>query len=470
MSDINTLILKALNEKSLYGLEIIKYVENITNGKVVLKQPSLYSALRRFEQKKLVTSYWEDSEFGGKSHYYTITRLGKEVLNDRLSRNAPLSPVFFNDSQKNTNIKSYAPTSPNNSFSEVIKHYIEPDNNFISKKEDNIQKQQENSFEEILFPDVDEDLFFDEVLDDETEQNYEKSIAEKEKIDYKNILGDLFLDEETTSDFKTPISDSNIKLQQSHQLNTNITPTSLEQKTSEEDDNKKLIEKGHEHAREIERILSEQTSSEDKKINSESNIGVELLDEISKRHQNDKIEQPNFIKEENYSLSKQKKFDDIPSLNYMPLKRKSNKYLLINKLKWHSQIITSIFVLIEIIAFFAYYFVNNYLNLEEYILFGCSVLICLVIQLIFGIKYRNFPDKKIRKEYKWGLNLFYRFIAVALLLVCVGSINLLLGTSFNQFLEISVLLRWLLPSILIVNILFNWFITFILSKKNKYKI
>ena len=59
------------------GYEIIKEVEQQTNGKVKLKQPSLYSSLKRFEQKGYITSYWGDSDIGGRRHYYSITPTGK---------------------------------------------------------------------------------------------------------------------------------------------------------------------------------------------------------------------------------------------------------------------------------------------------------------------------------------------------------------------------------------------------------
>ena len=81
MLNINVLILKALQGKSLYGLEIIKSISEQSNGKINIKQPSLYSALRRFEVKGYVSSYWEDSDIGGKRHYYTLTKSGQDFLN-----------------------------------------------------------------------------------------------------------------------------------------------------------------------------------------------------------------------------------------------------------------------------------------------------------------------------------------------------------------------------------------------------
>lgn len=75
---VNNIILKTLVNGDKYGYEIIKEVEEISDGKFKLKQPSLYSSLSRFEDKKFVTSYWGDSDIGGRRHYYHITDLGLE--------------------------------------------------------------------------------------------------------------------------------------------------------------------------------------------------------------------------------------------------------------------------------------------------------------------------------------------------------------------------------------------------------
>lgn len=78
---VNNIILESLLSGDKYGYEIIKIVEEKSNGKIILKQPSLYSSLKRFETKGFITSYWGDSDIGGKRHYYTITETGKNYYN-----------------------------------------------------------------------------------------------------------------------------------------------------------------------------------------------------------------------------------------------------------------------------------------------------------------------------------------------------------------------------------------------------
>ena len=55
---------------------------------IEIKQPSLYSSLKRMEVQKLVSSYWKDSAIGGKRHYYCLTNEGRKFLEDN-----PIIPV-----------------------------------------------------------------------------------------------------------------------------------------------------------------------------------------------------------------------------------------------------------------------------------------------------------------------------------------------------------------------------------------
>jgi len=58
-------------------------VREASGGSFVLKQPTLYSALKRLESQKLITGYWQDSAIGGKRHYYKLTDLGHKSLDDK---------------------------------------------------------------------------------------------------------------------------------------------------------------------------------------------------------------------------------------------------------------------------------------------------------------------------------------------------------------------------------------------------
>ncbi|MCL2484046.1 MAG: PadR family transcriptional regulator [Firmicutes bacterium] len=78
---INNIILHSLLEGDKYGYEIIKEVEERSNGQLKIKQPSLYSALNRLSDRGLIDGYVRDSAIGGKRRYFSLTELGREQLN-----------------------------------------------------------------------------------------------------------------------------------------------------------------------------------------------------------------------------------------------------------------------------------------------------------------------------------------------------------------------------------------------------
>ncbi len=78
---VQYLILSTLKDGSKYGLEIIEAISKRTNGGYLLKKPTLYSCLTRLEKKGYISSsFWGESEFGGKRHYYSLTDAGRENL------------------------------------------------------------------------------------------------------------------------------------------------------------------------------------------------------------------------------------------------------------------------------------------------------------------------------------------------------------------------------------------------------
>ena len=76
---INTIILRSLYDGDRYGYEIIAEIERKSHGQYSLKQPSLYSALKRLEKEGYVTSYWGGSVGGGRRKYFSLTEEGKAI-------------------------------------------------------------------------------------------------------------------------------------------------------------------------------------------------------------------------------------------------------------------------------------------------------------------------------------------------------------------------------------------------------
>ncbi|HEY8443458.1 MAG TPA: PadR family transcriptional regulator [Clostridia bacterium] len=78
--NIDTIILRSLSEGDKYGYEILKEIESKTQGEYILKQPTLYSCLKRLEQQGYITSFWGQITLGGRRKYYRLTPAGKEYF------------------------------------------------------------------------------------------------------------------------------------------------------------------------------------------------------------------------------------------------------------------------------------------------------------------------------------------------------------------------------------------------------
>ncbi len=78
------LLLKLLEEKDMYGYEMIDTLRKKSNNVFELKAGTLYPLLHSLESKGLLTSY--EQEFAGKVRkYYSITKEGKGVLEKKKS-------------------------------------------------------------------------------------------------------------------------------------------------------------------------------------------------------------------------------------------------------------------------------------------------------------------------------------------------------------------------------------------------
>ncbi|MCH5163960.1 MAG: helix-turn-helix transcriptional regulator, partial [Clostridiales bacterium] len=77
---IDTIILKALQAGDRYGYDIIKEIEQKSDGQYVIKQPTLYSCLKRLEVQGFVKSYWGSKSIGGRKKYFTLTDMGRELF------------------------------------------------------------------------------------------------------------------------------------------------------------------------------------------------------------------------------------------------------------------------------------------------------------------------------------------------------------------------------------------------------
>ena len=75
-----TIILAQLAHRDSYGYEINKELQRKSDSKYEMKEATMYSAFRRLEQSGMIMSYWGDENKGARRRYYSITKLGRAVL------------------------------------------------------------------------------------------------------------------------------------------------------------------------------------------------------------------------------------------------------------------------------------------------------------------------------------------------------------------------------------------------------
>lgn len=76
-------VLSLLEQREMYGYELIEALARRTDGVLAMGQSTLYTLLYNLEGKKLVGSQWRTAESGRKRKYYGLTQKGVAYLRDQ---------------------------------------------------------------------------------------------------------------------------------------------------------------------------------------------------------------------------------------------------------------------------------------------------------------------------------------------------------------------------------------------------
>ena len=80
----DTMILYLLWENPSYGYEISKRIKELSDGKYVIKETTLYSAFTRMEKNGYIESFYDDDLSNGKKRtYYRITNEGRSYYQEK---------------------------------------------------------------------------------------------------------------------------------------------------------------------------------------------------------------------------------------------------------------------------------------------------------------------------------------------------------------------------------------------------
>jgi DNA-binding PadR family transcriptional regulator len=77
------LLLRLLEDKDMYGYEMIEELEKRSNNTFSLKAGTLYPLLHNLEKQELINSYIENADSSRVRKYYSITSMGKGMLKEK---------------------------------------------------------------------------------------------------------------------------------------------------------------------------------------------------------------------------------------------------------------------------------------------------------------------------------------------------------------------------------------------------
>jgi PadR family transcriptional regulator len=77
---LDMLILKVVALGPIHGYAISKRIAQISKDILRVQQGSLYPALHRLENRKLLTADWREADSGREAKFYTLTVAGKRQL------------------------------------------------------------------------------------------------------------------------------------------------------------------------------------------------------------------------------------------------------------------------------------------------------------------------------------------------------------------------------------------------------
>lgn len=84
--NIDSIILRVLAAGDNYGYEILKSISLKSKGSYEMKEPSLYTCLKRLEKQGFIKGYWGNETQGARRKYYRITESGRIELSDACER------------------------------------------------------------------------------------------------------------------------------------------------------------------------------------------------------------------------------------------------------------------------------------------------------------------------------------------------------------------------------------------------
>lgn len=91
---LDMLVLQVVAHRPIHGYAIAQRIQQISREVLQVPQGSLYPALHRLENRKLLESEWKASDTGRDAKFYSLTPSGRAQLEDQTANWARLSEAI----------------------------------------------------------------------------------------------------------------------------------------------------------------------------------------------------------------------------------------------------------------------------------------------------------------------------------------------------------------------------------------
>ncbi len=436
-ADLIPLILLELNECDKYGFELTKSIETKSKGKIIIKQPTLYTILKKLEKSKFISSYWQDSDIGGKRHYYKITENGK------------MQVATLPDYEKLIENIIDADTDNQLSFSS---DYDESDTSFNTSSitsSENLKTNNDNYRSVSIMDSIIPDSQSEEENSIQSEKVHE--LTENKKLDLQeNILPSHEVFENNSIDNSTEleINQSNTEILKSDKINT-------EEKFAENKDVSKFTEKQS-------TIITDEYKMQFNNIESNTN---------SKQTESDDLDLSLNI-DENNTYVNDEPYKKIKYVDYIDFKTNPNYIYSKKTAKGMKNRVLSTSLYLLVMTIICSIVVNFQTNVSAlyYVFFLIALGVLIFYPSIYACFYERFRLYLQNNKYEPDLKKqLYISLAIELFIIVVCIIvNINIGNnSIQKMFSITNFANLYAPIILSTVIFADILFAYIFMKKNK---
>lgn len=436
-ADLIPLILLELNECDKYGFELTKSIETKSKGKIIIKQPTLYTILKKLEKSKFISSYWQDSDIGGKRHYYKITENGK------------MQVATLPDYEKLIENIIDADTDNQLSFSS---DYDESDTSFNTSSitsSENLKTNNDNYRSVSIMDSIIPDSQSEEENSIQSEKVHE--LTENKKLDLQeNILPSHEVFENNSIDNSTEleINQSNTEILKSDKINT-------EEKFAENKDVSKFTEKQS-------TIITDEYKMQFNNIESNTN---------SKQTESDDLDLSLNI-DENNTYVNDEPYKKIKYVDYIDFKTNPNYIYSKKTAKGMKNRVLSTSLYLLVMMIICSIVVNFQTNVSAlyYVFFLIALGVLIFYPSIYACFYERFRLYLQNNKYEPDLKKqLYISLAIELFIIVVCIIvNINIGNnSIQKMFSITNFANLYAPIILSTVIFADILFAYIFMKKNK---